>query len=425
MLRFATPIVALLSLVACDREVILVGERLDTRGEVISTAEVNRSVPISLPRAVANAEWTGARQAHVALNPSLQPVWSASIGEGNGRKHRLSADPVVSGGRIFALDSRARVTALSTSGATLWSVDLTPLADSDDDSSGGGITASGNRVYVTSGFGTLTALDAISGRVIWQQNFNAASHTAPTVSGNTVYAVTTNGAGWALDATTGRILWQVFGVAADRGVLGGGAPAIAGPVVVFPFASGQLIGARAEGGSTAWAASVVGDRPGRSIGVFADLTGGPVFANNTVYAGSHAGRAAAFDATTGQSRWRAEEGAFGPIWVAGGSVFFVSDENRLIRLDATTGETIWAQTLPLFKTKRLRRRQEIFSHFGPVLAGGRLVLVSDDGLLRQFNPETGASLGTANLPGRAARNPVVANGVMYVVTENGELHALR
>ncbi|MEM8804373.1 MAG: PQQ-binding-like beta-propeller repeat protein, partial [Pseudomonadota bacterium] len=275
MLRFATLTAALLSLAACDREVILVGERLDTRGEAVSTAVVNRSVPLSLPRPVSNAEWSGAQQSHVALNQSIQRVWSASIGEGNSRKFRLSADPVVSGGRIFTLDSRARVTALSTTGATLWTADLTPLEDSNDDSSGGGIAASGNRVFVTSAFGTLTALDAISGRVLWQQNFNAASQTAPTVSGNTVYAVTGNGAGWALDAVTGRILWQVFGVPADRGVLGGGAPAVAGPLVVFPFASGQLIGARADGGSTAWAASVVGDRPGRSLGAFADLTGGP------------------------------------------------------------------------------------------------------------------------------------------------------
>ena len=425
MLRIATLAAMVLSLVACDREVILVGERLDTRGEVVETAAVNRSVPFTLPRAVANSEWGGVPQSHVALNQNVRRVWSASIGEGNSRKFRLSADPVVSGGRIFTLDSQSRVTALSTTGATLWTADVTPLADSNDDSSGGGIAASGNRVFVTSGFGTLTALDAISGRVIWQQNFSAASHTAPTVSGGTVYAVTNNGAGWALDAATGRILWQVFGVVTDRGVLGGGAPAIAGPLVVFPFSSGQLIAARADGGSTAWAASVVGDRPGRSISVFGDLTGGPVVAANTVYAGSHAGRAAAFDATTGQSLWRADEGAFGPIWVAGGSMFFVSDENRLIRLDASTGETIWVQSLPLFKTNRIRRRQEIYSHFGPVLAGGRLILVSDDRLLRQYTPETGALVGSTTLPGRAARNPIVAGGTMYVVTENGQLHAFR
>lgn len=423
--RVVTSAVVLLSLVACEREVILSGERLDVSGAPITAQTGNQDVPFTAPPAVANPDWSGAGPAHVALGQSLQPVWSASIGEGNSRKFRLSADPVVSGGRIFTLDSRARVTALSTNGNTLWTADLTPLGDRSDDSTGGGLAAAGNRVFVTSGFGTLTALDAISGRIVWEQDFDAAAHTAPAVSGGAVYAVTNDGAGWALDAATGRILWQVFGVPSDRGVLSGGAPAIAGPLVVFPFASGQLIGARADGGSTAWAASVVGERPGRSIGVFADLTGGPVASGNTIFAGSHAGRAAAFDATTGQIRWQAEEGAFGPIWVAGNSMFFVSDENRLVRLDGGTGETIWAQTLPLFKTNRIRRRQEIFAHYGPVYAGGRLVLVSDDGVLRQFDPGTGALISSNDLPGRAARNPIVAGGTMYVVTENGQLHAFR
>ena len=432
MIRRTTLAALLLLLAACgDEEVILSGERLDLRGEEISSETVNRSLPLRLPAPVVNAEWTHVggntrhQQSHVALNRTLRQVWSVSIGEGNGRKHRLTADPVVAGGRIYTMDSRARVSALTTGGALVWSTDLTPSSDAPDEASGGGLAVAGNRVFVTSNFGVLKALDAATGEVVWSQDLEASAKGAPTVSDGVVYVVTTNAIGWALDANNGRILWQVLGTADPRSVVGGAGPVIAGPLVIFPFSSGQMLGAVTGVGTQTWAASVAGQRLGRGFGVVSDLTGGPVYDNDTVYAGSHAGRAAAFDATTGQSRWRADEGAVSSLWLAGGSMFFVSDDNRLIRLDAATGETIWATDLPLFTRTRIKRRRDTFVHFGPVLASGRLILASDDGMLREFDPVTGSLIASTPLPDGAARNPVVAGGTMYLVTENGQLHAFR
>jgi outer membrane protein assembly factor BamB len=60
-----------------------------------------------------------------------------------------------------------------------------------------------------------------------------------------------------------------------------------------------------------------------------------------------------------------------------------------------------------------------------VLAGGRLIVLSDDEIIRSFDPASGALIYSEPLPSGAARNPVVAGGVLYVVTENGQLHAFR
>ncbi len=432
MIKRTTSLAFLVLLAGCsEQEVIIAGERFDARGNEIQTEVVNRADPLALPAPVVNADWTHVggntrhQQDHLALGRNLQPVWSASIGEGNGKRYRLTADPVVAGGRIFTVDSRAQVTALTTGGAPVWSVNVTPSSDNGDEASGGGLAVSGGRVYVTSGFGVLTVLDASSGDVVWTQSFDAAATGAATVSEGVVYIVTSNAIGWALDAATGRILWQVLGAVSDRSVTGGAAPVIAGPLVVFPFSSGQMVSAVAGTGSQAWVASVAGKRPGRGFSVVTDLTGGPISSGDTVFAGSHAGRAAAFDTTTGRPRWRASEGATGPMWLAGGSLFFVSDENRLVRVDAATGETVWAQNLPLFTRSKIKRRKATYVHFGPVLAGGRLILVSNDGLLRQFDPVSGSLISATPLPDEAARNPVVASGTLYVVTDNGQLHAFR
>lgn len=434
--RYATAaVLAALVLSACgEQEVLLPGERLDLRGQPIAAGldeGVNRALPLSLPAAQANAEWTHRNGnaahalAHPALGAALREVWSAPIGQGNDRKHRITADPVVMGGRVFTMDSRTTVTALTTSGETLWSRDLTPASDLSDDASGGGIAAAAGAVYVTTGFGEVSALDAASGEVLWTQDLESAATGAPMVSGGVVHVVTRNALGWAIDAQTGRILWQVLGATSDSGIAGGASPALAGPLVVFPLSSGQMIAAVSGPGTQTWTASVAGQRRGRAFSRISDLSGDPVVVGNTVYAGNHSGRAAAFDATTGQQLWQADEGALSPLWVAGGSVFLVSDENRLVRLDAATGESIWTRDLPFFTRDRLSKRKSTFAHYGPVLAGGRLLVASDDGQLRSFDPVTGDFIAGLDLPGGAARNPVVAGGTLYIVTENGQLHAFR
>lgn len=420
-------------LAGCDeKEVILEGERLDPRGEaLLSGAVVNRAAPVTLPAMVSNASWTHVggsathRVQHPALGTSLSQAWSGDIGEGNGRKHKITADPVISEGRVFTLDSRALVVAHGVSGAPLWSRDLTPAADRSDDASGGGLAVLGGVLYATTGFGSLTAMDTKTGAVLWEQDLDSASTGAPTVNGDTVYVVTRNSVGWAIDAGTGRIEWQVFGATSPSGLVGGPSPVVAGSQIVFPFSSGQMVAAVAGPGTQTWAASVAGERLGRAFSRFSDLTGEPVVLGDTIYAGNQSGRTAAFSATTGQQLWSAEYGAMNPIWVAGGSVFLVSDENQLVRLDASSGEAIWQVDLPFFVRDRISRRETIFSHFGPVLAGGRLIVASDDGILRSFDPVTGDLIRAAELPGPAARNPVVAGGTLYIVTEDGRLHAFR
>ena len=102
-----------------------------------------------LPGAVANADWThrggSVRHSgpHGALSAAPVRVWSAAIGAGNSKRNRLTAAPVVANGRVFAMDSRAQVTGLSTSGAVLWQADLTAEFDR---ALGGGMLALAVRV---------------------------------------------------------------------------------------------------------------------------------------------------------------------------------------------------------------------------------------------------------------------------------------
>ncbi len=435
------------ALAGCEREVILQGERFDVRTPLEASLPVegqpapvaadfvaqNAAQPISLPGAGANADWThkggSARHvgAHGALSGAPQRMWSASIGAGNSKRNRLTAAPVVSGGRVFAMDAHAQVTALTTGGGLVWQADLTAEFDKNAaEVSGGGLAASGGRLFVTTAYGELAALDAGSGAVLWRQRFDAPVIGAPTVEGGAVYAVGRDGTAMAVSTENGKILWQVSGVRAPSGMVGTGSPAVADGLVVFPFASGEVAAIDAGEGVKTWGAAVAGQRTGRAYASgMADLTGDPVIAGGVAYIGSAAGRTAAFDAATGARLWTAGEGAMNPPLVVGGSVFVVNDEAKLVRMDASTGAVIWAVQMPYFKAEKPKKFKGITAHYGPVLAGGRIAVVSSDGGLRMFNAADGSMVGTGEIPGGAASAPALAGGMLFVVGGNGQLHAFR
>ena len=260
---------------------------------------------------------------------------------------------------------------------------------------------------------------------MWRVDFDSPLTGSPAVQGDTVFVSAIDSTLWALDAGSGRIQWTLPGTPSLATVARGSAPAIAGDLVIFPTQAGELTAARRSNGALTWTTVAAGRRLGAALSTISAITGDPVIDGNRVYAANQSGRTFAIDARTGATSWSIEEGAYGPVWPVGGSVFFVSDQNRLMRVDARDGSTIWAQELPLYTTERVRRRLAIFPQHGPILAGGRLWVASGDGVLRGFDPTSGQRVIELAIPGGAASGPIVAGGTLYVLGRDGELHAYR
>ena len=229
----------------------------------------------------------------------------------------------------------------------------------------------------------------------------------------------------AIDAANGKVRWTVSGVRDVAGWMGVSAPAVSGSTVVFPFASGQLLAVDTATGTPRWSANVAGRRPGRAITAIRDLTGDPVIAGGRVYAGSSAGRIAAFDLATGTELWSARQGAMNPVLAVGNSVFAVTDEAALVRLDAANGGQVWATQMQQFTDTVVKRQDSVVAHYGPVLANGRLLVASSDGVMRLFDPASGALIGQGAIPGGAGSDPVIAGGTVFVTGRDGRLHAFR
>ena len=460
--RAGAGLAAVLLVAACAKdEVVLPGERFDLRdldapeaAAVLATTEdptrpgigpqppreiplpaysvVGEGASISLPAARAVSDWRQVAQNAGHLSPHAQlsagplgQIWAAPLGTGSSDRTRMGAQPVSDGARVYAMDADFNVSAVGPGGAPVWRQALTPAGETPGEVSGGGMAVSDGKLFVTTGFGRLHALDAATGAPLWVQKFGGATPAAPLVDGGLVYVVSRDGFGSAVDAGSGRILWQVEGSPAAASVLGSGVPAIAGKAVVFPFGDGELLAVLREAGVSLWSASVAGERTGRAYAGVGGVAGGPVVAGDTMYVATESGRLAALDAATGARLWTTLEGATGPVVAAGGSLFLMSDEARLLRISAADGALVWAATLPLFEEAKIRRRKDVFVHYGPILAGGRLILASTDGLMREVDPATGTLLRATQLGAPAASAPIVVNGVLYVITQDGTLRAFR
>ena len=426
-----TGLAALLALVGCaSEETILPGERLGLDGRPPEAAQVNRSLPISLPAQRVTGDWTHrasaanhrAPHAAMAATPALR--WAAPIGEGSSQRHRITAEPVSDGVRVFAMDSRATVSAIDTAGNPVWTRDLTRGQDRPQDASGGGLTVVAGTLYVTTGFGDLYALDATSGAERWRQRLGAPATGAATVFGDQVYLTTRNSQGWVLDAENGRLRWQVEGAPSAVGVANGSAPAVGSTYAVFPFGSGQVTATYRREGFSAWQSSVTGGRLGQAYARVTDVSADPVIASGRVYVGNPGGRLVALDLDTGSRIWTAEQGALGPVVVAGNSVFLVNDQAQIVRLVASNGDFVWASQLPQFLPVRNElRRRDVYAHYGPVLAGGQLWVASDDGMLRSFDARSGTMTQVIEMGSPAAAPPIVVGRTLYVVGADGTLRA--
>lgn len=429
--RFSLILLAAATLLAaCAEDPILPGERFPVRPDEapLSVADRARVGAVRIPAPLVNAEWThrngaaGGRLVNPAFAAQPQLRWLVDIGEGDGRRRRILTGPIVAGGLIFTIDAAGQLSAVTTQGQIAWTQSLVPEGQVADTGPGGGFAYDRGVLYVTTGFGEVRAVSPATGNIIWSQTFEGPIRAAPTVADGRVFVVVRNDTAYALDTMNGVPIWRAQGVG-GAGLFGGASPATDGDLVVLPFASGEVLGLIARNGLQVWGTAVTGGRRGLARNSINDISGDPVIDGETVYASNQSGRTISIERQSGARNWTISEGSYGPAWPVGGSVFLLSDEGGLLRVEAETGQLVWQVALPQYFNEE--KRIEAIPHYGPILAGGRLWVAGGDELLRAYNPNDGAPLGTVALPGGAGSAPAIAGGVMYVVNREGQLLAFQ
>lgn len=428
----AACIAVLAALSACslfDEEEHLEGERISIRADSTDSIPAVAEV-VPLPEPQTNADWTQTNGApshnlgHLSGPVTLSQAWSADAGTGSSSDGAITSAPIVVGGTVYTLDAAAGLSAFDAgSGARRWNVSLAPEGERGEEGFGGGIAADGGTIFAATGFGEILAVHAESGEILWRQGFGAPFRAAPAARGGLVVAVTRDNRAVGVDASTGKVRWRQQAASSEAGYLGGASPAFAGPMVILPYASGELVAAETLSGRRLWSAVLSGGRKGLARSAITDVSGDPVVAGPFVVAANQSGRMIAIDARNGQRAWTRNIGSAAPLWAAGESIFLVSDDAMLMHVSARDGRTLWAKQLAAYEDPD--DREGAISYSTPVLVNGRLILTDSEGSLFSYDANTGVGESVASISGGSVTGPVVANGTVYVLSDDGALIAFR
>jgi outer membrane assembly lipoprotein YfgL len=252
-------------------------------------------------------------------------------------------------------------------------------------------------------------------RVIWRRRLSTQSYTAPLVAGGRVFVLGADRSLFAFDSASGTQLWHTQPPAGNPLVLlQAGVLLPMGNTLVAGLA-GRLTGIDPDQGAVRWEAPLAVARGTNDVERLVDLVGGVVRAGNTLCARTFQTAVGCADITSGNVLWTRP--ANGGTGLAGDdkTLYGTEANGRVLAWQRANGERAWDSDALQW---RYLSSPQIF---GPWIAlgdekGSVLLLARADGRL----------VGRAATDGSAiAAQPVVASGMLIVVTRAGGVYGFR
>lgn len=424
------------------QEVAGEGERISIIAfdETLSVSDTLRGADFFLPTPYEREAWPlpggNLEQAveHVVAPVSFEVAWRRDFGEASGRGHHVTAPPIAAEGRVYVMDGAAQVTAFDAkSGREVWSQDLAPTRRDEREGFGGGLAFADGKLYVTSGYRFVARLNAGTGAVEWRRDVEQPIHAAPTVTAGRVMAVAIDNTLLTFDAASGTPSWTYQALSEPARILEASSPAVSGETVVASFSSGELVALRSANGNDLWNEGLSRASRTNALSEIRDIPGRPAIYRGDVYAVSHSGVFAAVDLRTGSPRWTLPVTGITTPWPAGDVVYVVSKSGEVVCVSRESGQVYWIQDLN--EGVEPEKKGGFFGIGGrqvgrpiwtsPLLASNKLVVASSTGEMAVLNAKTGEVERRFSLGSPVLIAPIAVDGMIYVVTDEARLIALR
>lgn len=348
-----------------------------------------------------------------------ETVWDKSVGDGVG-KYYSHLSPAWEGSSVYAADRNGLVKALDTdSGVEIWSVNLAEktgfLSANIPAMLSGGLTVSGEHVYVGTERGTLIALNANDGEIAWTANAGGEVLSRPEVSDGLVLVHTGNGLLQAFDTASGEQRWSLNLDTPSLSVRGESAPAVAMGAAFVGGDNGRVSAVMLGQGQIIWQQRISQTTGTTEISRLNDVDMIPVVADGRVYAIAYNGNLVAMDMRSGQILWKRDFGSVNELVLDGESLYVVDQDDNVYGLRAADGVTMWSQD------KLLHRNLS-----APEIFNGYLVVGDGEGYLHWLDTSNGqfVAQNKLNSSGILSR-PSIAGDKLMVQARDGRLYLLR
>jgi outer membrane protein assembly factor BamB len=323
---------------------------------------------------------------------------------------RLGIDAAVDGQRVFLASYKGNVTAYDlASGKQLWQHAVrAPLS--------AGPGAADGLIIVGSSKGDVIALSEQDGTQRWRVRINAEILSAPAIGNGVVVVRAVDGRLHGLSARDGSENWVVDQQVPRLSLRGTSRPIIAGDLAICGFDNGRIVAAALGNGSTAWESPVGQSHGSTELQRLIDVDAPVIVDGEDLFAVAYQGRVARMSRENGQIVWARDLSSFRGLAVDENAVYVATAEGDLVRIDRRTGAEQW-------RVKTLERRQLS----APTVYRGRVVVADLGGFVHWFDAATGDPVARF-LIGKKKRvsNPmIVAGDLLLAFTDSGELIALR
>lgn len=342
-------------------------------------------------------------------NPTVRVhhLWTASVG-GGGKKMRLGLGLAAVGDRLYAAGPDGDVAAFDRkTGRQVWRVE-TKLDFT------GGTGASAEVVAVGSANGVVVALSAADGAQRWRATVNGEVLSAPAVAATEVVVRTVDGKLRGLDIETGRELWLAEQQIPRLTLRGAAAPVVSGEYAITGFDNGRVMAVNLTDGATVWDTSVSPPQGRTELERLNDIDAAVKVMDREVFVVGFQGRAAMLALDSGQIWWTQDISSYRAPDVDDTQMYVSTSSGELVALTRRTGTEVWRNESLKFRGLS-----------APTVVGDYVTVTDLDGYVHWFDRATGAAAGRGKAGGGRVTNPPLAvGGVLYLMNDKGEIHAL-
>ena len=196
---------------------------------------------------------------------------------------------------------------------------------------------------------------------------------------------------------------------------GTAAPVVAGDLAVSGFDNGRVIAVSLADGSTVWDSPVSPAHGRTELERLNDIDAAVKVSGEEVYVVGFQGRAAMLALESGQIWWTQELSSYRGVDIDDDQMYVSLSDGDLVALKRRTGVEVW-------RNDTLKRR----SLSAPVVVGDYVVVADLDGYVHFFDRATGEIAARAKTSGNRVTNPPIStDGMVYVISDKGEITALR
>ncbi|MEQ1975918.1 outer membrane protein assembly factor BamB [Xenorhabdus sp. SGI240] len=343
-------------------------------------------------------------------------VWDKSVGSGTG-KYYSHLSPTWQGSTAYVADRHGVVKAFDIdSGKEIWATDLSEkaglLSSRLPALLSGGLTVSGDRLYVGTEQAKVIALDTTNGKVEWESTVAGEALSRPVVSDGFVLIHTGNGMLQALNETDGSIAWSVNMDTPSLSVRGESAPAIAYGAAIVGGDNGRISAVLLSEGQLIWQQRISQVTGSTEIDRLNDVDMSPVISDNVIYAIAYNGNLVAMDMRSGQIIWKRDLGSVHDMVVTDSNIFIVDQDDRILSLRKSDGVTLWSQNDLMHRNLT-----------APEMYNGYLVVGDAEGHLHWLNMADGkfVAQNKVDSSGLLSR-PVVASDKLMLQAKDGTVY---